>query len=117
MGSIGAGYIEAIVQTGETETAYRRAGRGRPVLLLMGASSPEGDEVFRRLAGTALVIEPRAVPAPDLWPDWLRGVVDGLGLDRPDLVVSPALSAAAEAFALLDPERVGRVLRTDTIDR
>jgi hypothetical protein len=112
----GIGVVEAIVQTGEVETGYRRAGRGRPLVLLSDATPEERDRVFQRLAGTAMVVEPLLPPPPSEWPRWLRGVIDGLGLDCPDLVVVEAWVGAAEAFALGDPDRAGRVVAIGTID-
>lgn len=108
--------IEAVVQIGSAETPYRRGGRGAAVLLLASGSATERTRVFQRLTASHLVIEPLALPAPEDWPVWLRGVVDGLGLVRPDLVVSPDLAPAADAFAAGDPERAGRVIPVEAID-
>lgn len=108
--------MEAIVQAGCVETRYRRAGRGRPILLLIDASPAERDRLFRVLAEEALVVEPVAPPPPAEWPQWLAGVVDGLGLDRPDLVVAGGWVMAAEAFLRGNPDRAGRVVAIGTID-
>lgn len=106
----------AVVQVGPVETWYRRAGKGRHLLLLSGRGPGERDELFRRLATEHLVIEPRALPDPRLWTEWLRGVVDGLGLDRPGLAVGPEWLEAARRFARDDPDRAGRVISVDAID-
>ena len=115
-GGGGTGLVEAIVQMGSVETAYRRAGRGRPVLLLVDLAQAARDRLFWRLAETAMVVEPALPPPPGEWPRWLRGVVDGLGLDRPDLVVVESWVPAAEAFAREDPDRAGRIVPIGTID-
>ena len=73
--------VEAIVQIGAAETPYRRAGRGRATLLLLDTTQPDQERVFRRLAAAGLVIQPLVLPDTTAWPRWLRGVVDGLGLD------------------------------------
>ncbi len=108
--------VEAIVQIGEVETPYRRAGRGRATLLLLDATQPDRDRVFRRLAAEGLVIEPLVLPDATDWPRWLRGVVDGLGLDRPDLAVSAGLEAGGRSFVETDPDRAGRLLVIDGVD-
>lgn len=108
--------VEAIVQIGGEETPYRRAGRGRATLLLFAEPPEDRERVFRRLAAEGLVIEPLAIPEPADWPRWLRGVVDGLGLDRPDLVVSGALEEGARRFVEEEPDRAGRLLLVADID-
>lgn len=107
---------EAVVQVGEVETWYRRAGRGGPVLLLTNRGRDERDALFRRLAEKHLVIEPATLPDAATWTEWLCGVVDGLGLTRPDLVVDAAWSEEARRFASADPERAGRVILVGGID-
>jgi pimeloyl-ACP methyl ester carboxylesterase len=119
------GVVEALVQTGTTETRYRRAGRGSPVLLL---GRPDGcgavqASLFRLLAARFRVISPepprqtrggagatgQGVPAPP-FSAWLRGLIDGLGLVRPAIVAEESLGVAALRFALTDPARVDRLV-------
>lgn len=114
--------VEAVVVTGTTETPYRRAGRGATVLLL-GAGV-----LFDQLAETLRVVEPLRIPpvreaapadrteAPDdtAWRDWLRGLVDGLGLDRPALLVGAGLEAAVRRAVGEDPYRFGPVIEAGT---
>lgn len=108
--------IEAIVQTGGSETPYRRAGRGHPTLLLCGRQWPDREAVFLRLASAGMVVEPLALPPLPEWPQWLRSVVDGLGLDRPDLAVSADVLEGARSFVREDPYRVGALVPVETID-
>lgn len=110
--------VEAIVQTADDEIPYRRAGRGRASLLLCEPGRPEREPVFRRLASLGLVVEPLVLPEPGLadWPRWLRGIVDGLGLDRPDLVVSAGLVDGARRFLEEDPYRAGALLLVEEIE-
>jgi pimeloyl-ACP methyl ester carboxylesterase len=114
--------IEAMVQTGRFETSYRRAGSGGAVLLLTGPTEPNaGDWLFGQLAGCFRTIAP-VLPAgleggsgtaTDLEEgridDWLRGLIDGLGLERPALVASITRETGLLRFMALDPERVGRL--------
>lgn len=109
--------VEAIVQIADDEIPYRRAGRGGATLLLCEPGQPEREAVFQRLATLGLVVEPLALPRPGPaeWARWLRGIVDGLGLDRPDLVVSPGLAAGARRFLEEDPQSGGSVLLIEEI--
>lgn len=112
----GVGF-ESVVQFGHTETWYRRAGRGRPLLLLVRVDRAVRDVLFRRLAAEYLVVEPEVVPDQSAWRAWLVGVVDGLGLDRPLLLVDRMDLEEAEGFARDDPDRAGGVLLAEDIDR
>lgn len=109
--------IDAVVLTGPTETPYRRAGSGLPVLLLSGTGGEiSGGQLFRELSDQFRVIAPRmpatarersiALPLSS----WLRDLIDGLGLVRPNLVAEEAFGIAALRFAMMDPERVGRLV-------
>ena len=114
--------IEAVVQTGTFETRYRRAGSGASVLLLdpQGHQAP-GAWLFDALTARFRVIAPvvpQAVAAGDeaagaLEP-WLRGLVDGLGLDRPGVVASASLGPALRRFEARDPFRLGPIALVET---
>lgn len=108
--------IEAVVQVGNAETPYRRAGRGAAVLLLSGGAEAERDRVFRWLAGRQLVIEPLTRPRVEEWPTWLPGVVEGLGLERPDLIVTREEVDTVRALTAAHPGWAGGVLLIDSID-
>jgi pimeloyl-ACP methyl ester carboxylesterase len=120
----GTAIIEAVVQTTDTETVYRRAGKGVQILLLVAGS---GSGTLQRtllhtLAEHFRVFAPRfpprangALPAADGTTGaevstWLRDLIDGLGLERPSIVADERLGIAALSFALLDPERVDRLV-------
>lgn len=101
--------FEAVVVTGGAETPYRRGGRGSVTVVLL----TDRAGLFDALLPAVRVVEPLrrpAEPGSPAWQDWLRAVVDGLGLDRPALVVEPALMGAARRLAAVDPDRFGAVV-------
>ncbi len=112
--------IAATIVTSSGEIRYRRAGRGRAVLLLTSretASGP-GALVLHSLAGRFRVIAPELRVAPAgvrvrgsaAVCGWLGDVVDGLGLERPSVVADESFGLAALRYAMLDPERVDRLV-------
>lgn len=108
--------VEGMLYTGTREIPYLRGGRGPGLVLLSGLSTPARERVIRRLARAHLVVDPGVPPPPELWPEWLDALIDGLGLDRPDLVVDPGLAEAAVSFILADPERGGRAVPLPAVD-
>ncbi|GMV03946.1 MAG: hypothetical protein AMXMBFR53_02280 [Gemmatimonadota bacterium] len=103
--------VEAVVQVGDTETWYVRAGRGPAVILLDGTAEPSsGSRVFAVLSGRGRVVCPR-LPDGGLSARWLAGLVDGLGLSRPVVVLGggweawdeEALGALRECGEALGP--------------
>lgn len=134
--------VEAVLHTGSVQTPYRRAGRGRTLLLLLRGTTDERGEVFLALAREFRVIDPappwagaqgprqtdgrgedsRAAgeedpPPGHEWGAWLVGVVDGLGLDRPALIVDPMRASLIGALAESDPHRFGPVIVIGPGDR
>ncbi|HVK75022.1 MAG TPA: hypothetical protein VM734_16955 [Kofleriaceae bacterium] len=104
--------VDAVLQAGDTETLYRRAGDGPAVLLLCTGvlADPLGGWLFERLAPHVRVIAPTLSGAgdpADVLVEWLDGVTEGLGLIRPSVVIDEALApalldgsaAAPDAFA------------------
>jgi hypothetical protein len=96
------------VVAGAVETSYRRAGQGPPVLLL--SADPQA---FAALARRFRVLQPDPTPGAvgsSGWVEWLRGLVDGLGLARPAGVATEGSMAAVGDVATGDPDRFGPVV-------
>ncbi len=109
--------ILAVVQSGPWETPYRRAGRGHPVLLLLpGTSEARRTRVFASLGGSRLVIEPSRMPALPDRVGWLSQLVEGLGLDRPDVVTDTEGSFTVRDLLLQAPDTLGRHIDIETVD-
>jgi hypothetical protein len=95
--------IEAVVQVGAAETRYLRCGRGTRVVVVLASTAAERAALMARFGAEYRVIAPlpAAVPAlsamaaPDI-EQWLRGVIDGLGLERPTVALAPDLAWLAE---------------------
>ncbi|HSK19481.1 MAG TPA: hypothetical protein VK912_10080 [Longimicrobiales bacterium] len=131
------GIIEAVVQVGVQETHYLRCGRGDRVVVVLTGDAAERMRLIHHYAGGGRVIAPvpplgdpirptmadDAAGAPDAghrWmagdddgpaaAEWIVGVIDGLGLDRPAVVLAADLAWLAErlvdrsgeAFELLE---------------
>lgn len=105
------------VSDGVTDTPYRRAGRGAPVVVLAAAESrAEGallatlPHEFRLILPDVPVLPVAARDESLAFPGWLRGFLDGLGLGGVAIVAEERFGAAALGFALLEPERVERLV-------
>lgn len=100
-----------VLQTGTTETQYRRAGHGPPVLLLFAEGSADelGAHLFDRLAAGFRVIAPTC-PAGVEIADWLRDLIEGLGLIRPAIVADEPFALASLGLSMQEPDRVGAVV-------
>lgn len=112
--------IEACIQAGGVETPYLRAGRGATLLLLLGVG-PEAwrVEVFEVLRRLGRVVRPELVDP--VWgagaaaadgngvdPErWLRDLLEGLGLDRPLVVLDRDTHTALEGFRTRNGQEVG----------
>jgi len=107
------------VQAGVWETRYIRTGSGPQLLLLADSREAEwARALVAALAARFRVFVPElpvsavsAMEGPelDIAAAWLRGVIDGLGLDRPDLVVQEQLAPLIARFTATETGRVGRV--------
>lgn len=88
--------IEAVVQVGALETRYLRCGRGPSVVLLL-ADAPDPGAVARLAADHRVIIPTPPVPplAPGDLERWLRGLIEGLGLEQPVLALAPGLARLA----------------------
>lgn len=115
---------EGVVQAGDVETRYRRAGQG-PAVLLLGTHEL-GDArhaaLFLALARAFRVTRPQPFPvdrprgarAPTRPVSaWLRGLMDGLGLERASIVADDAFGVVALGFATAEPDRVDRLVLLD----
>jgi pimeloyl-ACP methyl ester carboxylesterase len=113
----------ATVCEGGHETAYRRAGRGEPVVLLAIPGSVAATSLFDALARQHRVYAPLL---PERVADGngeqrgiatrLRGFLDALGVMRTAIVADESAGASAVALAVLEPFRIARlvlVLRGD----
>jgi hypothetical protein len=104
----GSDEVEAVVQVEGEEIRYRRAGRGPAVLLLRrnphggipSGGRLEGDSLFRELAEGQRVIAPLSAPPGrrGAMERWLRGIIEGLGLQAPDLVAEASLAPLLTRF-------------------
>jgi pimeloyl-ACP methyl ester carboxylesterase len=122
-GTVPVPQIQAVVQVGPVEVAYRRAGAGAPVVLLHDGEhgAALAAALFDVLATRFRVIAPDAPPAAAAGVTlarWLRGLIDGLGLERPSIVAAEEVGVAVLAFAMDDPDRVDRlaILRCAGVD-
>jgi pimeloyl-ACP methyl ester carboxylesterase len=102
---------QAVLVTGATETHYSRTGTGTPLLLLFPCKPADslGKQLLEGLATRCRVIAP-VRPAGLPLSSWLRDLIDGLGLDRPYIVVDGSMAGGALGFALVEQERVGGVV-------
>jgi len=103
-----------VVADGEkgAETHYLRAGRGAPVLLLAEATAASAligglPRNFRSIAPK--LPGPVETVAANFNP-WIRGFLDALGIPKVSVIVGPCLSAQTLSFALLEPERVDKLV-------
>ena len=92
--------IEAVVQAGADQTPYLRCGRGERVVVVLAGNAEVRLQLIGRYAAECRVIAPvpREGAAPE-WDTWLCGVIEGLGLECPDVVLAPDLAAIAERLA------------------
>lgn len=119
------GMSSAALSVGEVETTYRRAGCGAPVVLL-GLRADTEKSLVERLTrpgssrralvpdGTTLTAL-ATLPSPDesAFAHWLSGFLQGLGLDRPDLVASAAFRGELTRYEAVHPDWLGMVLIVD----
>jgi len=111
----------AALTVGEVETTYRRAGCGAPVVLL-GLRAATERSIVERLTrpgvdrralvpdGTTLTaLTTRSSPEESAFARWLSGFLQGLGLDRPDVVAAAAFEQELVRYQTAHPEELGRV--------
>ena len=90
----------------------RRSGVGRPLLLLHshGDSAPLWPEVLEVLRSGFRVVVPESPPPGTEAEAWLSALLDGLGLSGVTVVASDEFCIATLERALLEPDRVARVV-------
>ncbi len=106
------GSFRAVVRVGDTATEYVRSGSGRPVILLTQAANPLPlwNAVIEAVAERYRLIAPDVTPGADDFAVWLGQFLDGLGLARVLVLADGPMSAPAIGFAMLDPDRVERLV-------
>lgn len=104
MAPVGNPVVEAVVQVGDVATPYLRCGRGE-CLVLVTLGAAERLRLLAALARDHCVVAPLppagpwlARPAAEL-AEWLRGVLDGLGLQPAEIVVGPDAAQLGRALA------------------
>ena len=124
----------ALVDAGAICTPYLRAGVGAPLVLLGAREEAAGaSPLLVRLSARFRVVAPEpgawcggapngdapghegAVPS---FAAWLRGFLDGLGIQQASIVAREELALRALSFSLTDPLRVDRLvlLYRDAVD-
>ena len=91
---------------------YRRSGAGRPLLLLAPTNDeqPLWPELLDVLRPAFRLIVPDLPPVGTDVEAWLSAVIEGLGLSRVTVVASDGFCLAALERALLEPDRIARVV-------
>lgn len=112
--------VRAFVHAGGATTAYLRGGHGAPVVLL---GEPRSSEILLpRLCRDFRVFAPEVTAPAAAAGDpvgrlafcrWLRAFLDGVGIERCAVVACAPHGAAALAFAMLEEERVERLVLLD----
>jgi hypothetical protein len=106
--------IEAVVQVGAQETRYLRCGRGSAAVVVLAVDADQRLDLLKQHAARYRVVapvppvcptagrygpagtgHPPVVPETAAFEDWMRGVIDGLGLERPSVVLGPDMAWAA----------------------
>jgi hypothetical protein len=100
----------AQVRAADYVTRYVRHGAGKPVVVLDLADGTLWPELTDALAAGHRVILPEAPAAEAHFAAWLRGFLDGMGLPAVTLIAAGPFCLPALEFALLDPDRLERLV-------
>jgi hypothetical protein len=103
MTDTGGRVFQAIVHVGSQVTPYVCCGRGAPLLLIAADDAARARLVALLCASYRVVaLAPPALAEEGAFPQdvaaaWLRGVIDGIGLEAPRVLLSPSLAGYAAA--------------------
>lgn len=102
----------AQVRSADYTTRYIRVGAGQPVIVVDATMSPGSlwPELIGRLADGRRLIIPEVNGGHDRFAPWLRSFLDGMGLPPVTLIATGELCLRSLEFALLESERVERVV-------
>jgi hypothetical protein len=100
----------AQVRAADYITRYVRHGAGKPVVVLDLGDGALWPELTGALAARHRVILPEAPAAEAHFAVWLRGFLDGMGLPAVTLIAAGPFCLPALEFALLDPDRLERLV-------
>ena len=91
---------------------YRRAGAGRPVLVLRSVLDGQAfwNELDAALLETFRVLTPEMPPLGVDVAAWMNGFLEGVGLDRVTVIAEGALCLAALELALLNVDQIERMV-------
>ncbi|HEX6535839.1 MAG TPA: hypothetical protein VF041_14670 [Gemmatimonadaceae bacterium] len=102
----------ARVRVGDCTTRYLRRGVGRPVVVLR-ATDCDGElwpPLLDAIAAHHRLILPEAPCADAAFASWFRGFADGIGLPPATMIAADAYCVPALELALLEPERLDRLV-------
>jgi pimeloyl-ACP methyl ester carboxylesterase len=91
---------------------YRRAGAGRPVIVLRGADDPDAlwPELDAELVSRFRVVTPELPADCDDVAAWVADFLEGVGLDRVVVVAAEPCCLSALELALLGADQVERLI-------
>jgi pimeloyl-ACP methyl ester carboxylesterase len=91
---------------------YRRAGTGRPLLMLRSSLEPLPlwAELDEALVGAFRVLTPDVPSAGVDAAAWMRGFLEGVGLERVSIIADDSLCITALELVLLNADQVERMV-------
>jgi pimeloyl-ACP methyl ester carboxylesterase len=106
----------AQVRSADYTTRYVRLGAGQPVIIVDPTMSSNAlwPDLIGKLAEGRRLILPEVQGGQDRFSAWLRSFLDGMGLPPVTLVATGELCLASLEFALLEPDRIARLVLVPT---
>jgi pimeloyl-ACP methyl ester carboxylesterase len=91
---------------------YHRAGVGRPLVLLRSAADPDAlwPELEEQLVAHFRVLTPELPPDCEDVAAWVKGFLEGVGLDRVVIVAADPCCLSALELALLGAQQIERLV-------